>query len=178
MKKINGADGPLSQVPFAYWASNTHFWLYLAIGSGIFFMIFLLITIGNGFYNLKRTAIVLLLLHEILKPFEGLRKRIRKAIQVMKIASKALSSSPFTAVFPIIPFALSCLILAIFLVSFLSLHTMPLKLEAESFQWLSDNVVLFKLLMLFSCIWQICFLSGFQKVVLVELMQITCLYFR
>ena len=49
MKKINGADGPLSQVPFAYWASNTHFWLYLAIGSGIFFVIFLLITIGIGF---------------------------------------------------------------------------------------------------------------------------------
>ena len=116
-----------------------------------------------------------ILLNEMYKSFEGLRKRIRKAIQVMKIASKALASSPFTAVFPIIPFALSCLILAIFLVSFLSLHTMPLKLEAESFQWLSDNVVLFKLLMLFSCIWQICFLSGLQKVAIIRLFQINML---
>ena len=55
LKKINGADGPLSQVPFAYWASNTHFWLYLAIGSGIFFLIFLLITIGIGSYILRQT---------------------------------------------------------------------------------------------------------------------------
>ena len=82
----------------------------------------------------------------------------------MKIASSALASSPLTAVFPLVPFCLSCIVLATFLVAFFSLHTMPITLEDESMQWLSDNVVAFKLTLLFCCVWHVCFLTGLQKV--------------
>ena len=86
------------------------------------------------------------------------------AISVMKIASSALASSPMTAVFPLFPFILSCLVLGVFIVAFFSLHTMPLELDNPSMQWLSDNVVAFKLTLLFCCVWHICFLTGLQKV--------------
>ena len=82
----------------------------------------------------------------------------------MKIASSALASSPMTAVFPLFPFILSCLVLGVFIVAFFSLHTMPLELDNPSMQWLSDNVVAFKLTLLFCCVWHICFLTGLQKV--------------
>ena len=84
----------------------------------------------------------------------------------MKIASSALASAPLTAVFPVFPFLLSCLVLSTFLIAFFSLHTMPLKLEDASMQWLSDHVVPFKLTLMFSCVWHICFLTGLQKVTL------------
>lgn len=136
-----GTDLPLTDVPYQYWASNVNFWKWLIIVGAIVFFIMLLITIG-------------------------LRKRIKGAISVMKIASSALASSPMTAVFPLFPFILSCLVLGVFIVAFFSLHTMPLELDNPSMQWLSDNVVAFKLTLLFCCVWHICFLTGLQKVTL------------
>jgi len=43
---------------------------------------------------------------------------------------------------------------------------MPVTLNDESMQWLSDHVVAFKLTLLFCCVWHICFLTGLQKVTL------------
>ena len=58
------------------WDSQQRFWLYILIVSSIIFLVLLLIIIG-------------------------LRKRIKNSIQVMRMASRALSSTPATAVFPI-----------------------------------------------------------------------------
>merc|ERR1712021_154107 len=82
LKDKPGADLPLMDVPYQYWDSNANFWLYLTIVASCVFVIMLLITIG-------------------------LRKRIKGAISVMKIASSALASAPLTAVFPVFPFLLS-----------------------------------------------------------------------
>ena len=121
------------------WDSQRRFWLYILIASSIVLFIILLIVIG-------------------------IRKRIRNSIQVMKMASRALSSTPATAIFPIVPFIFAIISLGVFVVGFLSLHTMDKVLEAEYLQWLSTNALLFKFVFIFIVIWIIGFISGFQRV--------------
>ena len=131
----------LNDIPYKYWPNVANFWLMLASIILIIFVIFVLITIA-------------------------VRKRIQRAIGVMKVASSALASSPLAGVFPLFPFAISCSIILTFVVAFWSLHTMPDVLEHSHFQWLSDYIVVFKLALLFTCVWQVAFLNGFQKVIL------------
>ena len=121
------------------WDSQQRFWLYILISSSIGFFILILIIIG-------------------------LRKRIRNSIQVMKMASRALSSTPGTVIFPILPFVFAIGSLLVFVIGFLSLHTMDVNMTADYLQWLSDYALLFKFIFIFVVIWMIGFIAGFQKV--------------
>ena len=129
----------LNDIPYKYWPDAANFWLMLASIILVPFVIFLLITFA-------------------------VRKRIARAIGVMKVASSALASSPLAGIFPLFPFVFSCGIIFTFVLAFWSLHTMPEMIEHSHFQWLSDYIVVFKLALLFTCVWQVAFLTGFQKV--------------